>query len=121
MVGKTIGAYTIISLLGAGGMGQVYLAEDTRLSRKIVMKVLPAEFASDRERMRRFVQEARAASALSHANIAHTYELGEVEGRPFIAMEYVEGQTLSAKISRQPLALTEIIEFSVQVLSLIHI
>ena len=115
MVGKTIGAYTIISLLGAGGMGQVYLAEDTRLSRKLVMKVLPAEFASDRERMRRFVQEARAASALSHANIAHTYELGEVEGRPFIAMEYVEGQTLSAKISRQPLALTEIIEFSVQV------
>jgi eukaryotic-like serine/threonine-protein kinase len=115
MVGKTIGAYRILSLLGAGGMGQVYLAEDTRLSRKLALKVLAAEVASDQQRMRRFVQEARAASALSHANIAHTYELGEIEGRPFIAMEYVEGQTLSAKINRHPMSLTEIIQISLQV------
>jgi len=98
MVGRQIGAYKILALLGAGGMGEVYRARDTRLDRIAALKILPVEVASDPDRMRRFVQEAKAASALNHPNVAHIYEIGESDGIPFIAMEYVEGQTLADRI-----------------------
>src|SRR5438552_14318116 len=98
--GTKLGRHEIRSLLGAGGMGEVYLAEDTRLHRKIALKILPAEVASNQDRMRRFNQEAQAAAALNHPNIAHTYEIGEANGVHYIAMEYVIGETLHERIRR---------------------
>ena len=99
--GTRLGRYEIRSLLGAGGMGEVYLAEDTRLERRVALKILPAGVAQNAERMRRFVREAKAASALNHPNIAHIYEIGEGEGANFIAMEFVEGVSLREKIHRE--------------------
>jgi serine/threonine-protein kinase len=93
-----LGRYQLRHLLGKGGMGEVYLAHDTTLNRRVALKVLPAEAASDQDRMRRFKQEATAAASLNHPNIAHIYEIGEADGLNFIAMEYVDGQTLRAKI-----------------------
>src|SRR5262245_37211798 len=114
-VNTTISHYRILSRIGAGGMGEVYLAQDTRLDRTVALKILPAEMASDPERMRRFVQEAKAASALSHPNVAHIYEIGEANGTNFIAMEYVDGQTLDAKLKGRALETAEIIEIATQV------
>jgi serine/threonine-protein kinase len=93
-----LGRYQIRSLLGAGGMGEVYLAQDTSLSRKVALKVLPTDLAANQDRMRRFKQEATAAASLNHPNIAHIYEVGEANGSNFIAMEYVDGTTLRHKI-----------------------
>src|SRR5580765_5114229 len=98
--GTRLGRYEIGSQLGAGGMGEVYLAEDTRLHRKVALKVLPAEVASNQDRMRRFDQEAQAAAGLNHPHIAHIYEIGEGAGVNFIAMEYIDGETLREKIHR---------------------
>src|SRR5438093_7393173 len=92
--GTKFGRYEIASQIGAGGMGEVYLAEDTRLHRKVALKTLPADLASNQDRMRRFEQEASAAAALNHPNIAHIYEIGEHDGVTFIAMEFIDGQTL---------------------------
>ncbi len=92
--GKTLGHYKIVSSIGAGGMGEVYLAEDTKLDRKVALKVLPAEVAQDSGRMQRFIREAKAASSLNHPNIAHIYEIGEDEGLSYLAMELVDGKTL---------------------------
>ena len=89
-----LGRYEIRSKLGAGGMGEVYLAEDTELHRKVALKVLPADVVTNKDRMRRFKQEATAAAALNHPNIAHIYEVGESAGTHFIAMEFVDGLTL---------------------------
>jgi len=96
--GTKLGRYEIISNIGAGGMGEVYLAEDTSLHRRVALKVLPVTVASDNDRMRRFKQEATAAASLNHPNIAHIYEIGEADGTNFIAMEYVDGVTLRQKI-----------------------
>ena len=93
-----LGRYQIRSLIGSGGMGQVYLAHDTSLQRKVALKVLPVELAANQDRMRRFKQEATAAASLNHPNIAHIYEIGETNGLNFIAMEYVQGRTLREKI-----------------------
>ncbi len=98
--GRRLGRYEIRSKIGAGGMGEVYLAEDQRLHRKVALKVLPADLASHRDRMRRFEQEATAAAALNHQNIAHIYEIGEAEGVNYIAMEFIDGQTLREVIQR---------------------
>ena len=96
-----LGRYEVRSLLGAGGMGEVYLAQDLSLNRKVALKVLPAELALNQDRMRRFKQEATSAASLNHPNIAHIYEIGEASGLNFIAMEYVDGATLRDKINEQ--------------------
>src|SRR2546421_433923 len=92
--GTRLGRYEIRSKIGEGGMGEVYLAQDKKLDRKVALKILPAEVASNPERMGRFVQEAKAAAALNHPHIAHVYEIDEADGRHFIAMEFVDGETL---------------------------
>ncbi len=96
MVGQTLGHYRIVEKLGQGGMGVVYLAEDTALHRRAALKFLPEEFAGHEERLQRFLSEARLASSISHPNIVSIYELGEADGRRFIAMEYVPGRSLRA-------------------------
>ncbi len=98
-VGQTIGHYQVISVLGVGGMGEVYLAEDTQLGRKIALKILPAAFTRDKDRVRRFQQEARAASALNHPNIITIYEIGQLADRHFMATELIDGETLLRRIS----------------------
>src|SRR5215813_5069912 len=96
-------------------MGVVYLAQDTRLDRTVALKILPADMAADPERLRRFVQEAKAASALSHPNVAHIYEIGETSGTNFIAMEFVDGQTLDVKFKSRASESAEIIDVAAQV------
>lgn len=107
--------YQIIEELGRGGMGEVYLALDTTLGRKVALKVLPPEFSSDEDRLKRFQKEARAASALSHPNIAHVYEIGVASGLHFISMEYIEGRTLSAEIADGPLETAKLLEIAIQI------
>src|SRR3989440_4137468 len=101
VAGTKLGRYEIRTKIGAGGMGEVYLAQDTKLDRKVALKILPAEVAVDRNRMERFVREAKAAAALNHPNIAHIYEIGEHDGTNFIAMEHIDGQTLRELIRHQ--------------------
>ena len=115
MPGKTVAHFRIVSTLGAGGMGVVYLAEDTKLGRRVALKVLPLDFAADRQRLQRFLLEARSASSLNHSNVAHIYEIGEDEGMRFIAMEYVEGQSLDQRIDGQPLDIGEMLSISLQI------
>src|SRR3954470_2578097 len=99
-IGENLAQYRIISLLGSGGMGEVFLAEDRSLGRKAALKFLSAEFASHREHLDRFFREARAASAMNHPNICTIYEINETGDVPFIAMEFIEGETV-AEIIRQ--------------------
>ncbi|HSE38884.1 MAG TPA: protein kinase, partial [Blastocatellia bacterium] len=113
--GTQLGRYEILSQIGAGGMGEVYLAEDTRLHRKVALKTLPAELTQNEDRLRRFEQEAQAAAALNHPNIAHIYEIGEADGLHFIAMEYVEGATLREKIHREKTELRKLLRYLQQV------
>ncbi|TDI36828.1 MAG: serine/threonine protein kinase, partial [Acidobacteria bacterium] len=101
--GTKLRQYEIVQPIGAGAMGEVYLARDQKLGRQVAIKILPPEMAADAERLRRFEQEARAASALNHPNIVTIYEIGEHEGTPYIAMEYVEGDTLSKILLTGPL------------------
>jgi len=108
---SSLAHYTIISKIGAGGMGEVYLAQDIKLNRKVALKLLPTELAANDDRMRRFVQEAQAAAALNHPNIAHIYEIGEYEGTNFIAMEFVDGQTLRDKIHHEQTELGKLLRY----------
>src|SRR6478672_11930109 len=98
--GQTIGSYEIVSFLSRGGMGEVYLAQDRRLSRKVALKILPASFTKDNDRLGRFEQEARAASALNHPNIITIYEILETNSTHIIATEFVEGETLRQRLSQ---------------------
>src|SRR5881227_3221753 len=99
MIGKTVGHYRISAKLGAGGMGEVFLAEDMRLDRKAAIKFLPAELAGDPEPRQRFLIEAKAASALNHPHVCVVYDVGETDdGLPYIAMEYVQGDSLEALV-----------------------
>ncbi|MFL6215546.1 MAG: protein kinase domain-containing protein [Blastocatellia bacterium] len=107
--------YRILDKLGAGGMGEVYLAEDTRLHRRVALKFLPTQFTSDATRVRRFEKEARAASALNHPNILTIHEIGEADGAHFIATEFVEGSTLRRRLSLGPLSLMDSLEIAIQV------
>src|SRR5712664_2931744 len=109
--GTKLGRYEIRAKIGEGGMGEVYLAEDEQLRRRVALKILPADLASNQDRMRRFVQEAQAAAALNHPNIAHIYEIGEHAGVNFIAMEFVDGQTLSEKIHKEQTELRKLLRF----------
>jgi serine/threonine protein kinase/tetratricopeptide (TPR) repeat protein len=113
--GERISHYEIVRPVGVGGMGQVYLAQDMRLKRKVALKVLPADLINDRERLHRFEQEAQAAAALNHPNIAHIYEIRESEGTNFIAMEFIDGATLREKIHRDKRHLERLLEWLAQV------
>src|SRR5262249_40346386 len=109
--GTVLGRYVVQSRLGAGGMGEVYLAQDKKLDRKVALKVLPAEVASHRDRMERFVREAKSAAALNHPNIATIHEIGEYRGTHFIAMEFVDGQTLREIIHRRQTELPKLLRY----------
>ena len=111
--------YSVISSLGVGGMGEVLLAEDTKLGRKVALKTLPAAFTGNRERLRRFQQEARAASALNHPNIMTIYEIGEESGANFIAAEHIDGETLRVRLKRGPIPLDEALDVAMQTASAI--
>jgi len=116
MIGKSVGHYRITAKLSTGGMGEVFLAEDTRLERKAAIKTLPAEMAADASRRQRFLQEARAASALNHPHVCVVYDVGETaDGLPFIAMEFVEGQTLDKLVKQGPLEVSQVVELALQV------
>src|SRR2546430_13738718 len=106
--------YRIVSKIGAGGMGEVYLAQDTKLDRKVALKILPAEVAADRNRMNRFVQEAKAASALNHPNIITIHEIDQTDSAHFIAMEFIDGETLRERLSGAPMNLSEVLDVAIQ-------
>jgi DNA helicase II / ATP-dependent DNA helicase PcrA len=112
---ETIAHYRIVEPIGAGGMGVVYKAFDNKLQRIVALKILPAEYVSQQDRRRRFFQEARAASALNHPHILTVYEVGEDDGRPYIAMEFVEGETLRQKIKANRLQLSETLDIAIQI------
>lgn len=112
-----IGRYEIRSQLGAGGMGEVYLAQDTKLDRQVALKILPPEFAEDKDRMNRFVREAKSASALNHPNIITIYEIGESDGTHFIATEFIDGKTLNEYAKANPLNYKAALEIAIQVVS----
>ncbi|MCI0415957.1 protein kinase [bacterium] len=120
MIGSLVSHYRIIKKIGSGGMGEVYLAEDTKLDRIVALKILLPGMASQKERMARFVQEARAASSLDHPNLATVYEIGDAEGTRFIAMQYVEGQTLSDKLRQGPLPISEVIDIALQIVDALN-
>jgi serine/threonine protein kinase len=114
-ISTTISHYRILSKIGAGGMGEVYLAEDTKLDRLVALKILPSEVAANQDRMRRFVQEAKAAAALNHPHIAQIHEIGEHEGTHFIVMEFIDGVTLREKIHRERTDLKHLLKYLQQV------
>src|SRR5204863_201684 len=112
--GENISHYKVISAIGKGGMGEVYLAEDTRLERQVALKILLDDVAEDSDRVRRFVQEAKAASALNHPNILTVYEIGEYGNSRYIATEFIQGETLRERMRGEPIGLNEAIEISQQ-------
>src|SRR5262245_9794988 len=115
MIGRRIGPYQILSLLGAGGMGEVHLALDTRLGRKVAIKVLHSSFAQNADRLRRFEQEARATSALNHPNILTIYDIGDHEGAPFIVAELLKGEELRAQLDDGALPVWKAIDYAQQI------
>lgn len=114
LVGREIGGYRVVSLLGEGGMGEVYLADDLSLGRRVALKLLPLQFTTDPARGRRFTEEARAASALNHPNIITVHHIGDVEQRRFIVTEFIDGETLRSRIASRPLPEAEGIEVALQ-------
>src|SRR5437870_12453398 len=110
-VGTKLGRYEIRAKIGEGGMGEVYLAEDMQLRRHVALKILPPEVASNKDRMRRFAQEAQAAASLNHPHIAHIYEIGEADGLHFISMEFVDGLTLRQLVHEQHTDLAKLLRY----------
>ncbi len=115
--GTIINQYKVISAIGKGGMGEVFLAEDTKLKRQVALKILPPEFAEDKDRMSRFVREAQSASALNHPNIITIYEIGESDGTHFIATEFIEGETLSKHLKGENISLKSVLDIATQIAS----
>jgi serine/threonine protein kinase/Tol biopolymer transport system component len=116
-IGSSIGHYRIVSRIGAGGMGEVYRAHDARLDREVAIKVLPADFAKDEDRLKRFEQEAKATSALNHPNILTVYDIGEHDGAPFIVAELLEGEELRARLDEGAIQLRKVTEYAQQIVS----
>lgn len=114
-VGESIGHYQVIELIGSGGMGSVYLAADTRTGRKVALKLLPHELSKDQNRVQRFQQEARAVLALNHPNIVTIYEIGQVDGRHFIATERIQGETLRHRLAAKSISVGEALDIAIQV------
>src|SRR2546430_12967011 len=112
---ETISRYRILEKLGSGGMGEVYLAEDTRLGRKIALKLLAEELTRNRDRLNRFDQEAYSASALNHPNILTIYEMGDEGGRHYIATEFIDGVTLRKRLTGAPMDLNDVLDIAIQV------
>ena len=112
---EKISHYRVDRLIGVGGMGEVYLAEDDTLVRKVALKLLPARFTQDQERVRRFQREARAVSALNHPNILTIYEIGEADSTHYIATEYIEGETLRSRIAKGPMPIATILDVGIGV------
>src|SRR5437870_341646 len=117
LVGKELGHYQVLSLLESGGMGEVYLAEDTRLKRKVALKLLPAELTANQDRLRRFEQEAQAASALNHPNIITIHEIGQVDGLNFIVTEFIAGETLRHRMATARMNLPAVLDVAIQAAS----
>ncbi len=115
MIGQSVSHYKVLDRLGRGGMGVVYRAEDTRLGRQVALKFLPEEYAENKQALERFQREARAAAALNHPHICTVYDIGEWEGRPYIALELLEGQALNERISTSPIEVDDSIEMATQV------
>src|SRR2546426_8937241 len=115
--GTKLGRYEIRSKVGAGGMGEVYLAQDTKLDRKVALKILPPDVAADRNRMNRFVQEAKAASALNHPNIITIHEIDETDTGHFMATEFIDGETQRERMRSAPMKLTEVLDVAAQIAS----
>ncbi len=114
MIGRSIAHYRVLSPLGEGGMGIIYLAEDTLLARQVALKFLGNHFKGNQPAVDRFMREARTASALNHPNICTIYQVGECDGEPFIAMELLQGQTLDRAISGRPLTISLLLDLSIQ-------
>jgi len=119
-VNSTLSHYRIVSKIGAGGMGEVYLAQDTKLDRKVALKILPTEVAQDKDRLQRFIQEARTVSNLNHPNIITVYEFGQTESHTFMATEFVDGVTLREYVSPRRLNFSEILDITIQIVAALN-
>ncbi|MGH9937326.1 MAG: serine/threonine-protein kinase, partial [Blastocatellia bacterium] len=115
LIGQTLGHYSVLSTLGVGGMGEVYLARDTKLERKVALKLLPPQYTSDPARIKRFEREARAASSLNHPNIITIYEIGQIEDKHFIAAEFVDGRTLRELFGNSPAPPKQALDLAIQI------